>query len=115
MTPTIDTVLKAIDEYVRKNKDIMRFLKENRCHRSFFRNLLHTPSNTTEKYELVDFGSEEVIKSIFSYAFVWSETDEGFQFWSDMENKWEKNKHVNLTKEIKIFENILSKHENISH
>lgn len=77
------------DDAEKKNDkpNIVQFLKDNGVYEMFFANLLNKKQREDlSQYFLSHFFNVNAI----SGAFVWSETEEGHAFWSEISEKWYK-------------------------
>ena len=85
-------------------KTLMRFLKEHGAYYKFVK-YFSTPRNTETRNRWVMFhssatGWEFLQKNdLINFAFIWPETDEGTNYWSNLANEWKKNCHDELMRE----------------
>lgn len=68
----------------KKKQLLTNFLMENNCYDIFVKNVEnHNIYNRT-----FDGMCEYIITTIIVYAFIWHKTEQGFQFWYEINKKW---------------------------
>ena len=69
-----------------------QFLLDNNIDTEYFRNLNKNSSESyltiTNKLDLDKFLKEYFKSDFISEAFIWEDTEEGYEFWSSIHNKW---------------------------
>lgn len=94
-------------EFVAK---FLQFLKENEAHKKFKRNVIHSNRYnmkgwynyinplTIRIYEILK--NDAYLEEVINIPFTWSDTLEGYTYWSDLNRKWkDKIKGYKLKKE----------------
>ena len=67
-------------------EQFIEFLKENEAYRDYIKNLKNHRGLTLDEYFNRRCADEE---SVLMDAFVWAETKEGYEYWKNLNKKWE--------------------------
>lgn len=67
-------------------KRFIKFLEDNNAWRNFERNFIKQERDV-EEYKR---GCKTLKNSHLSYAFTWSKTREGHEYWSELDKKWKR-------------------------
>lgn len=67
-------------------KEFVRFLKENNAYMKYRINLKNYCMNNSDFFHLPKTSGNKLL----GYAFFWDETKEGYTFWKELNNKWQR-------------------------
>lgn len=79
-------------EMIKLHNKLVKFLEKENCKREFFKAAVPALTEDNETYvgilrkEYNYCGSKELISTVFT----WAKTPEGFDFWCNISDKWEK-------------------------
>ena len=79
----------------------IRFLKENNAYHLFLYNICNRKYDPSWQYNIEDIKTYKAYYLI-NHAFAWGETNEGYDFWYNINAKWGKNYIIFSKKNIKI-------------
>jgi hypothetical protein len=62
-----------------------KFLKKHNCLRQFIKNILAENKCINKKWSILEILT---MYNTISVGFIWVETEEGVQYWDELNNKW---------------------------
>jgi hypothetical protein len=62
-----------------------KFLKKHNCLRQFIKNILTENKCINKKWSILEILT---MYNTISVGFIWVETEEGVQYWDELNNKW---------------------------